>query len=426
MIKRFQIENYKSFKKAEVFFKPLTIIFGPNAAGKSNLFDAINLLSRMVSERSLKEAFSSHRGLPLESVHIGSGEDEIDSKKEHHRLAFEIDIELSPETIKDVESRIRMLRKGLDHAPSKDVKIITNPLLRYRIELDVSPVTGETRVCNERLVALRLTGDGEKTRGAFLEKINDTKGNPKISLRLEGQARPTLFDVGLNYTVVSTELYAPHYPHITAFREEIKRCNIFYFEPRELMREASAIADIERPGPYGQDLAAFYNSLKQKNPAQFKNLRNTVRTILPRLEDISIQRTEKGDLYLMVHEGGASFSNRLISEGTLRVLGLVAVMSPFTGSTVIGYEEPENCVHPRRLNQIAELLKHAYGLNRQILINTHSPVLPGYFENQNLLVCLRNNGQTEFKTFTSFGEMFKPKEIEEHLDERIERGDFGG
>jgi predicted ATPase len=41
MIKRVGIEGYKSFLSLNIELRPLTIIFGPNASGKSNLFDAL-------------------------------------------------------------------------------------------------------------------------------------------------------------------------------------------------------------------------------------------------------------------------------------------------------------------------------------------------------------------------------------------------
>lgn len=425
MLKRVLIENYKSMRKTEVHLQALTVVFGPNAVGKSNLFDAINLVARMVSERSLKDAFANHRGLPLESVNQAY-KDSV-GNQDPYRMRFEVDVGLSPKTIEFVESRIRMLRKGLDEEkPTKDSKIITNPHLRYSVEIEVIPKSGETRVCDERLVALKQNAPEEKARNAFLQKVTDKKKTPKLSLRMEGQSRPTLYDVGMNRTVVSEELYAPHYPHIAAFKEEMRRCHIYYFEPRELMRDASAIADVERPGPHGEDLATFYHTLMFKSSAQFSNLRAVAKTILPRLENIGTEQTPKGELFLSVHENGGSFSNRLISEGTLRVLGLVAVLSPSTGSTVVGYEEPENGVHPRRLNAIAELLKNIHSEDRQVLINTHSPILPTYFENRNLMVCRREEGQTVFCPFDSLGDIFKTSEIDRHLDDRIERGDFGG
>jgi len=46
-------------------FTPLTVVAGANASGKSNLFDALQLLSRL-AETDLKTAFSEQRGNPSE------------------------------------------------------------------------------------------------------------------------------------------------------------------------------------------------------------------------------------------------------------------------------------------------------------------------------------------------------------------------
>ncbi|SDC34112.1 AAA family ATPase [Niabella drilacis] len=47
MITYIKINGFKSFHKFEMEFTPFTIIAGANASGKSNLFDALLLLSRM-------------------------------------------------------------------------------------------------------------------------------------------------------------------------------------------------------------------------------------------------------------------------------------------------------------------------------------------------------------------------------------------
>ncbi len=423
MIRRIQIRNYKSLKNIEVSLGQLAVIFGPNAVGKSNLFDALNLLARLVTQKNLKAAFDGHRGLPIEAIHYdkGSIKDLLSAKT--HTISFSVDVELSTPVITDVESRIKELRQGIDKKSDEpeDKARITNHLLRYDLEIEVISASGQLRVMDERLAALRNNGQTEKKRGAFIEKV----GN-KLSLRMEGQSHPTHHEIGLDYTITSTPLYPPHYPHLTAFREEMARCHFYYFEPRALMREANGIAEVNNLGPRGEDLAAFYHTLSLKQPQQFHALKLAAQQILPRLEDIDVERTDKAELFLRIKENGAYYSNRLISEGTLRVLGLLAVLSPSSKSTTIGYEEPENGVHPRRLQLIAEMLKNAANENRQILINTHSPVLPGYFKNKELLKCQRLGTSTTIVPFTSSGELFRENEIEENLEEQILRGDYGG
>jgi predicted ATPase len=243
---------------------------------------------------------------------------------------------------------------------------------------------------------------------------------------MEGQAHPTFHDIGLDYAIASTSLYAPHYPHITALREELSRCHFYFLEPRELMRQGNAVAKVTNIGPRGEDLAAFYFTLREMHPPQFKAVKLAAMQLLPRLKDLEIERTDEAELFLRLCEDNASYSNRLISEGTLRVLGLLAVLSPVTGSTMIGYEEPENGVHPRRLKNIAELLKNAADSNRQILINTHSPILPTYFSDKDLLVCQRTEAGTVFIPFSTLGPLFRSGNIEQYLEEEIVRGDFGG
>ena len=54
---------------------------------------------------------------------------------------------------------------------------------------------------------------------------------------------------------------------------------------------------------------------------------------------------------------------------------------------IIGYEEPENGVHPVRLKRVADPFKNIQQQYlKQLIINTHSAVFPTYFEDRNLYV----------------------------------------
>src|ERR1700761_7356600 len=61
MITKIEIDGFKAFQHFKMEFAPLTVIAGVNASGKSNLFDAMSLLTRIV-EVDLKTAFSEQRG----------------------------------------------------------------------------------------------------------------------------------------------------------------------------------------------------------------------------------------------------------------------------------------------------------------------------------------------------------------------------
>jgi predicted ATPase len=257
--------------------KPLTVIMGPNATGKSNLIDALYLISRIVTSKNLSEAFKGHRGLPLESCYYGEIGFLNLVQKEAASFSFEIDVSLSPTIISKVKQIINDKRKGLKSEPAgeTDKKIITEKRLRYLIEIEISPQTGYLRVIDERLSAIKEDGNVKK-KTAFLEKVED-----HISLRMEGQAHPTYFDIGLDHSIISEALYEPHYPHIAAFKEEIAGWHTFYLEPREMMRDDVPLSQIESPGAKGENLTAFLNTLKHNHPVDFNNLNLTLKTLLP-------------------------------------------------------------------------------------------------------------------------------------------------
>lgn len=80
MITYIKLNGFKSFHSFEMEFTPLTVIAGVNASGKSNLFDALQLLARL-AETDLKTAFSEQRGNPTE-LFTQYGENEYASEME--------------------------------------------------------------------------------------------------------------------------------------------------------------------------------------------------------------------------------------------------------------------------------------------------------------------------------------------------------
>ena len=50
MLTRLKVKGFKNLVDVDIRFGPFTCIAGPNAAGKSNLFDAIRFLSATASK----------------------------------------------------------------------------------------------------------------------------------------------------------------------------------------------------------------------------------------------------------------------------------------------------------------------------------------------------------------------------------------
>ncbi|HYN79318.1 MAG TPA: AAA family ATPase, partial [Lamprocystis sp. (in: g-proteobacteria)] len=102
---------------------------------------------------------------------------------------------------------------------------------------------------------------------------------------------------------------------------------------------------------------------------------------------IRIDRDEKRELHtlMLTDKYGTELPAKSLSEGTLRflALGCVAIDPTLTG--LICMEEPENGIHPEGIGAMLGLLQDMVvdptlptaedNLLRQIIINTHSPVV---------------------------------------------------
>ncbi len=442
MITRVFIKGYKSLRNIDISLKPLTVIVGPNASGKSNLLDALGLLSRIVTSRTINDAFDEHRGLPLEAFFLPPGGLQELLRQEKPRFTLGVDVELSPSVVEDTERLIQDMRAGLPGQVSRDPpKRVLERLLRYEITIEFYTPTGQLRVMNERLLALKQDGTPKGSRKPFLDLDEE---NSRFVLRMEGQAHPSYHDVGLDHALVSTSLYAPHYPHITAFKDELSRWRFYYFDPG-VMRQESALRAVDSVGSDGRDISGFYHTLKIQDYPQFKGISKALPMAIPNAESIETAITEEGLVRLIYQDSGNIHSSRVISDGTLRMLGLFAIMSRFNSASTIGFEEPENGVHPRRLSVIARLLDYATrnDSNTQILVTTHSPRFPEFLNlgydptdcdaRVSLIGSSVRNNETEFNDLHK-SPIFVRVDAEDALEEdgyttfeeALMRGDFGG
>jgi len=435
MLRRIKIRGYKSLAEVNLDLQPLTVLFGPNAAGKSNFLDALQLLSRTAVSRNLKEAFEPpYRGTPLESFTFPHDGVKGLLKKESACFSLEADVELSPAIARSVDRQVGEMRpaRSPEGAEKRRAhRFVRGKLMRYRLELEILPKLGILRVADEYLAALTPTGEPTRSPLPFLERVGD-----KLHLRMERQAHPTYYERYLDHTILSRPLYPPHYPHLVAMRQELASWLFFYFEPRERMRAVNPVKEVRHIGLMGEDLACYLNTLRALDEPQFRAMEKTLRTIIPSVTGIDVGVNSLGEVELKLLEGGMPVPARVLSEGTLRVLGLLALGGVKEPPGLIGFEEPENGVHPGRIRRIAELLRtRAEAGDTQLIVTTHSPILPDLIPDQFLYVCRRVQRSTRIEPFSSWGALGRKPDIERALDteddalpvsQRILRGDFDG
>ena len=435
MIRRIKIEGYKSLAALEVNLEPLSLLFGPNAAGKSNFLDALQLLSRTASSRTLKEAFAPpYRGTPLESFAFGVDGIKGLLAKESVAFSMEVDVWLSQAVIERVNQQIAELKKSkpsdggalpADRKPS----FVRERYLRYRLGVEILPKSGILRVRDEYLAALNAAGEVTGKRKPFLELMGD-----RFHLRMEGQAHPTYYERYLDHTILSMPLYPPHHPHVAALRQELASWFFFYFEPRERMRAPNPVKEVRHIGLMGEELASFLNTLRVLDEPQFNAVEKSLHLIIPSITGIQVGVDNLGRVELQILEGGTPIPASVVSEGTLRVLGLLALGGVKEPPALLGFEEPENGIHPRRLRMLAELLKNRVtGGDTQLIVTTHSPLLPDLLPADSLFVCRKEEGHTAVKPLPDAKPIYRQISVKKALDdedegptvsERLLRGDF--
>ena len=405
MLKRLHVQGFKSLIDVEVEFPALTVLFGPNAAGKSNLLDALLVLSRLATERTLADALSGPvRGSVVECFTFPEGG--LPALLEQERARFTLEADIEP--------------KGGDR-------------LRYQVGIEIHPRSGTLSVADEYLSRLSTQGN--------------PKGNPVVEVvgrqihirRKSKPAHPRTEPIGLNHTQLSdTRFSGVEYQWIERARKELSTFRAYYLDPRVAMRQATPPKEVTDIGLLGENLAPFlYRLLSlEEHKRHFNAVVRTLRSIIPSVESLAVDLDEKrGTLDIQIVQGGVTFSSRIVSEGTLRVLALSALAAnPWPGS-LVAFEEPENGVHPRRLELIARLLGSlAIEQGLQVIVTTHSPLFCQQIlaiqreqpQKVALLALRQEGGKTQCFPFEPRGPLFEDHEVRTALTSQQEDGWFEG
>lgn len=345
MLTKLAVRNFKSLRDVTVNLPRLAVFFGPNGAGKSNLLDAIQALSWIGNARTLSDVLGGPfpvRGYSFETFSFGPGGVQEMFRKGSEKIFLEVDL---------VNETTRY---------------------RYRVKPKIEFRSGHLSIADEYLAQLGTRG---KPKGSPAIELIGTK----LHIRRKGRSgHPRQEEIGLNYSILSDRSLASSNGHswLEEVRTELADWRTYYLEPRMAMRSETSPADVYDIGTHGEDIAPFLYKLKADFPKHFDAVSRALRSIIPSVEGLTVELDERrGTLNLLVRQSGVEYSSRVLSEGTLRVLALCAVtVNPWMGS-LVALEEPENGVHPRRLELIAQLLLSlADQPGRQVIVTTHSPL----------------------------------------------------
>lgn len=386
MITRIEIDGYKSFERFELDLFPFTVIAGSNAVGKSNLFDVFRHISKLVT-KTLREAFETERGSLLDLFTIYPD----GSHKPTIRYAIEM---LLPASVQDefsVEATLKYLR------------------LRYELAVTYNE-DGHLTLLHESLKPIKREDDNflkiypnvkkalPKITGGRKPFIDTPHDEQSIVISQDGNAgnkRKSNLS-GAQRTVLSS-VTTVEFPHAYAAKRLLEDIHFLQLNPEKL-RQPSKLAEPPYLTADGDHLAAMLARLKKQEETVLQMISNDLAAVVPSVDKVLIEEDTSREVVVVSikHVDGYQVPSVLLSDGTLRILALIAIdYDPEFNGTII-LEEPENGVYPGRINEIVDLLRSMAHVDdpstamRQVIANTHSTqVMSATQENELIFASLR-------------------------------------
>ena len=425
MITRLKVKGFKNLFDVDISFGSFTCIAGVNGVGKSNLFDAINFLSKLADKTPLEAAFSIR-----ESQGAKRSVEDIrsifynDGTKYTDRMEFEVDMiipqygtdYLGQHAVATVTSLkyhlILKYRKETEDISSNPIEILLEelkPVSKVEIKRILKGIGG-----SEKWITSVLKGHRQNARPFIETNIK----SQKVIIRQDGKGGTKKeFPINiLRKTALSTSS-AIEYPTVLIAKKEMESWRLLQLEPKSLRSsDESVFSEIPIIQTDGRHLpATLYRLINDKRikidcRAQ---IANRLSELIDDIFEVEVEKDNKRDiLTLMVKSKGGQFMPaKSLSDGTLRFLALSIIEIDPEMQGVICLEEPENGIHPTRIPAILKLLTDistdlSFPVDtdnplRQVIINTHSPLVVSEVPQESLIyadVRKIRKGNSDFRT----------------------------
>ena len=385
MITYIKINGFKSFQNFEMEFTPLTIIAGANAAGKSNLFDALRLLSRLAEVDRIHTAFREEQRGEMRELFTQYDEGECAEV-----MQFEVEMVVNKNitdawgasgTLKYTRLRYELkIRHFVNENGLDDLEVIYESLntIKHKEDSWVRLLPRETleewrpKVVTGKRGVPYIHTDTQEDIPIVIVPQDGKQGN-KRSIILKHATR----------TILSS-FDSIDFPHILAAKEEIQSWRFLQLNPDDLRQPTSKKTGEDTISISGKNLDAALYRIKQNDSYALVEISRKLNQFIPNYTDVLVKDDVENKQYIIYLRGedGKEYSSRVLSEGTLRILTLCILEQDEKYTGLLCFEEPENGIHPFRIKTMVELLKDLStdfldieSPLRQVIVNTHSPIL---------------------------------------------------
>jgi predicted ATPase len=387
-LKSLKLSNFLSFGPGSkaVELTPLNVLIGPNASGKSNFIEAIELLHATPTDLANPVRFGGTAG---EWLWKGNSPPQPAV------------IEAILQKPADSPAQ-RLVAKMLEDSPALRYRLAFTEA-RFRLEI-VEELLAKTPNSVQRIVGKALpyyyqyeSGSAAKLWRKMPTKRRGGAANPRrTAVETRFSTEQSIFAQGKDADLYPEVHWAgSRFQQIQTFREWTFGRTAAVRRPQRADLASDAL------DPSIVNLGLVLNGLEHTEV--WPRYQDCVKRFLPRFSHLSI-KVQSGSVQIMMQEEDFAppIPATRLSDGTLRFLALLALLLKPEPAPLICIEEPELGMHPDALAIIAELLVEA-STRTQVVVTTHSDVLVSALSEhaESVLVCEYLKGGTQMQRLES-------------------------
>lgn len=387
MITQIEIGGYRLLDEFKADFKPLTVVIGANAVGKSTLIDCLQLIAECC-DFPLNTVMGRHWGTAsLLTAENSNGQ--LTWKITFHKPAAWDDIPLEPGKSWVYEVVLQADAQGQMY-PQYEILRNREPIQGYTEPLKFLEATPHKRHIFDKEQSRLIPFDEAQSSPAVVRDADSVAAPPG-----SGQAGAQQ-EVAL---LLSQIRFFNEFP-IPSWVRALLAHMAFYpgFDVTHSSALRTKAADIKPDtalSSSGDNLGTVLHEILTRydfRPAA-EELRDFLRVAYPAFEEIHCDTTygTPPQVLVRVRERGMSRSMEMweLSDGMLRFLCLASALLNPQPRPLVAIDEPELGLHPGLLPIVAEMIKTA-AERTQVLVTTHSPDLLNCFNIGDVAVMARN------------------------------------